>query len=183
MQMTPLALDGVMLLQPTRYSDSRGFFLEHFNQQTFSLTTGLEVSFVQDNYSHSTQHVIRGLHFQYPLSQGKLIQLLQGHIYDVVVDLRPHSASFGQWIGMHLHSEQQHQLWVPEGFAHGFAVISPQANVLYKTTRYYAPQHEHTLQWNDPTLAIDWPLMCPPILSEKDKLGKPWHEIQQLLLS
>lgn len=182
MQIKSLPLEGVLLLTPKVYKDTRGFFLESFNQQRFTTATGLNVQFVQDNHSRSAQHVLRGLHLQHPQSQGKLIHVLQGIIYDVVVDLRPNSRTFGQWLGVYLDAHHHQQLWIPNGFAHGFLVISPIADVLYKTTDYYAPHHEYTLLWDDHDLAIDWPLQQPPILSEKDKMGLSWYAIQQLLI-
>lgn len=179
MQITRLGLEGVLLIQPKIFKDERGFFLESFNQRDFNLHTGLDTTFVQDNHSKSSRHVLRGLHFQQPNAQGKLIRVLQGHIYDVVVDLRPTSASFGQWLGQSLNSETHQQLWVPEGFAHGFLVVSQTAEVLYKTTTYYAPDTEHVLAWDDAHLAINWPLDAGqlPFLSDKDAKGLSWREI------
>ena len=183
MQITHLALDGLMLIQPQVFKDERGFFLESFNQRDFNQHTGLDIAFVQDNHSHSDRHVLRGLHFQQPQPQGKLIRVLQGDIYDVVVDLRPASATFGQWLGQPLSSASYEQLWIPAGFAHGFLVLSQTADVLYKTTAYYAPANEHVLAWNDPELAIDWPLAAgqPPLVSDKDAKGLSWQQVQQIL--
>ena len=168
MQIQPLSLDGVLLLTPTVHHDARGFFLESFNQKKFQQLTGLDVHFVQDNHSRSAQHVLRGLHYQSPHEQGKLVRVLHGQIYDVVVDIRPKSPTYKQWLGLSLDAEQQQQLWVPTGFAHGFLVTSPSADVLYKTTDYYHPEHEQHLHWNDPSLGINWPLKGEPILSVKD---------------
>lgn len=182
-QVTPLALDGLLLIQPTVFKDERGFFLESFNQRNFNQHTGLDLQFVQDNHSQSSRHVLRGLHFQQPRAQGKLIRVLQGHIYDVVVDLRPTSATFGQWLAQDLSSASYQQLWVPAGFAHGFLVLSATADVMYKTTDYYAPANEHGLAWNDPDLAIDWPLLAgqSPFLSAKDAMGLSWQQVRQML--
>lgn len=179
MHISHLALDGVMLIQPKVFKDERGFFLESFNQRDFNQHSGLDIQFVQDNHSKSSRHVLRGLHFQQPQPQGKLIRVLQGSIYDVVVDLRPQSSTFGQWLGQTLDSISHQQLWVPTGFAHGFLVLSETAEVLYKTTTYYAPTNEHVLAWNDADLAIDWPLNAGqiPLLSDKDAKGLSWQEI------
>lgn len=168
MQIQPLSLDGVLLITPAIHRDARGFFLESFNQKKFQQLTGLDVDFVQDNHSHSAKNVLRGLHYQAPHEQGKLIRVLHGTIYDVVVDIRPASPSYKQWLGLYLDAEQQQQLWVPTGFAHGFLVISDSADVLYKATDYYHPECEQVLHWNDPSLNINWPLNGPPILSAKD---------------
>lgn len=173
-----LALPGLLRMTPTRFSDERGFFCEQFNQRTFNECTGLNLQFVQDNLSLSQKHVLRGLHFQYPYAQGKLIQVLRGEIYDVVVDLRPDSNHFGEFLGIALNSETGQQLWIPPGFAHGFYVQSTDALVLYKTTEYYHPPSEYCLHWNDPDLAITWPLTQPPLLSEKDRQGLSWHHIK-----
>jgi dTDP-4-dehydrorhamnose 3,5-epimerase len=158
MKATPLSLPEVLLLEPRVFGDERGFFLESFNARVFRELTGLDVDFVQDNHSRSAAGVLRGLHYQIVQPQGKLVRVVQGRVFDVAVDLRRESPFFGQWAGAFLSAENHHQLWVPPGFAHGFLVLSETADFLYKTTDYYAPQHERSLRWNDPQLAIDWPL-------------------------
>jgi len=176
MQTRALALEGVLLMQPTVHLNERGFFIERFNQQRFNKATGLDIHFVQDNHSRSSQHVLRGMHYQNPNSQGKLVQVLAGKIFDVVIDIRPSSTTFGQWIGTYLDATQYQQLWIPSGFAHGFLVLSEYADVLYKTTDYYAPDNTHTIKWDDADLAIDWPLQQRPILSANDRLGESWQQ-------
>ena len=172
MQVTPLAIPDVLLLEPKVFGDARGFFFESFNARTFAQLTGLRREFVQDNHSRSSRHVLRGLHYQIRQPQGKLVRVAQGEIFDVAVDLRKSSPSFGQWVGEILSAENKKQLWVPEGFAHGFVVLSETAEVLYKTTDYWAPEHERSLLWNDPALAIDWPFAGEPQLAAKDAAGK-----------
>jgi len=169
MKCTPLAIPEVLLIEPTVYGDQRGFFFESFNQRDFEQAVGHPVQFVQDNHSRSVQHVLRGLHFQSQQAQGKLVRVVVGEVFDVAVDIRPGSRTFGQWVGAHLSAENKAQLWVPEGFAHGFLVLSEQAEFLYKTTDYYAPQYEVSLAWNDPDIGIEWPTSAPPILSAKDQ--------------
>lgn len=172
-KVTPLEIPDVILLQPTVYADERGFFFESFNQAEFDRAMGHHITFVQDNHSRSNKHVLRGLHYQLEQPQGKLVRVTQGEVFDVAVDLRRWSPTFGKWVGQRLSGENKNQLWIPEGFAHGFLVLSDSAESQYKTTRYYAPQHERCLAWNDPDLAIDWPLQgMPPVLSEKDKQGQ-----------
>lgn len=166
------ALDQVLILEPQVFGDQRGFFYESFNARKFQEITGREVNFVQDNHSRSARHVLRGLHYQIQQAQGKLVRVIAGEVYDVAVDIRRSSATFGQAVGVHLSAENQRQLWIPEGFAHGFVVLSEYAEFLYKTTDYWAPQHERCLLWNDPALKINWPVDVEPLLSEKDKLGK-----------
>ena len=151
------------------YGDERGFFLESFNARKFAQDTGVTLNFVQDNHSRSGKHVLRGLHYQIQQPQGKLVRVAIGKVLDVAVDLRQGSATFGQWVSCLLSSENQRQLWVPPGFAHGFVVLSETADFLYKTTDYYAPEHERSLLWNDPDLAIDWQIDQEPILADKDK--------------
>lgn len=168
----PLAISDVLFFELRIFPDPRGFFFESFNQRTFEAAVGAPVTFVQDNHSRSTKGVLRGLHYQIQNPQGKLVRVIQGEIFDVAVDLRRSSPTFGKWVGVHLSAENKHQLWIPEGFAHGFQVLSETAEVLYKTTDYYAPAHERCLAWNDPTIGIQWPSAEPPVLSEKDKLGK-----------
>lgn len=171
MRITPTTLPGVLLIEPCVFKDTRGWFLESFNARQFEAAVGVNVQFVQDNLSHSKRHVLRGLHYQTPQSQGKLVQVISGEIFDIAVDLRSSSSTFGQWVGHRLSAENHHQVWIPEGFAHGFLTLSDTANVLYKVTNYYAPECEHTLAWNDPALNIQWPLQGEPVLSEKDKQG------------
>ncbi|QIM48056.1 dTDP-4-dehydrorhamnose 3,5-epimerase [Pusillimonas sp. DMV24BSW_D] len=171
MRITPTTLPGVLLIEPRVFEDARGWFLESFNARQFEAAVGANVQFVQDNVSHSKRHVLRGLHYQTPQSQGKLVQVISGEIFDIAVDLRRSSSAFGQWVGHILSAENHHQVWIPEGFAHGFLTLSDTANVLYKVTNYYAPECEHTLAWNEPALNIQWPLQGEPVLSEKDKQG------------
>ena len=163
------ALPGLLILEPKVFGDTRGFFFESFNAQDFAKVTGvLDVNFVQDNHSRSAQGVLRGLHYQIQQPQGKLVRVTEGEVFDVAVDIRRSSPHFGQWVGVHLSAENKRQLWVPPGFAHGFAVLSASAEFLYKTTDYYAPRHERCIVWNDPDLAIDWPLQTGPLLAAKD---------------
>lgn len=171
MKATKLSIPNVILLEPTIYRDERGFFFESFNQRVFETQIGNSVNFVQDNHSRSIKNVIRGLHYQIEQPQGKLVRVISGEIFDVAVDLRQTSPTFGQWVGEILSAENSKQLWVPEGFAHGFAVLSDSAEVLYKTTSYWSPQHEHSIAWNDPQLAIDWQIQDKPQCSVKDKQG------------
>jgi dTDP-4-dehydrorhamnose 3,5-epimerase len=178
MNIIDTSLPGVLVLEPRTYGDSRGFFYESYNQQVFADKVGLSVQFVQDNHSRSTQHVLRGLHYQIQQPQGKLVRVILGSIFDVAVDIRQGSPTFGQWVGWELSAENRHQLWVPAGFAHGFLVTSEYAEVLYKTTDYYAPSHERCILWNDPDLAIAWPLNTEPILSGKDQAGKQLAEAE-----
>ncbi|PTQ90048.1 dTDP-4-dehydrorhamnose 3,5-epimerase [Agitococcus lubricus] len=171
MKVLSTAIPDVLIIEPTVYGDERGFFYESFNQQHFQAVTGLTANFVQDNHSRSQQHVLRGLHYQIQQAQAKLVRVVVGEVYDVAVDLRQQSPTFGQWVGVHLSAANKRQLWIPEGFAHGFLVLSAEAEFLYKTSDYYAPQHERCLRWDDPQLNIDWPLTQPPILSSKDQAG------------
>ncbi|TIH10199.1 dTDP-4-dehydrorhamnose 3,5-epimerase [Pseudomonas leptonychotis] len=171
MQAVSTDLPGVMILEPKVFDDPRGFFFESFNARRFAETTGLQCVFVQDNHSRSQRGVLRGLHYQVQQTQGKLMRVITGQVYDVAVDLRRSSPTFGRWVGVHLSAENNRQLWVPEGFAHGFVVLSEFAEVLYKTTDYYTPEHERCIRWDDPTLAIDWPLDGAPQLSAKDQAG------------
>ena len=171
------AIPDVLLLEPKVFGDARGYFYESHNRRTFARATGLDVEFVQDNHSRSARNVLRGLHYQVRQPQGKLVRVTSGEIWDVAVDLRRGSPSFGRWVGMTLDAESRRMLWVPAGFAHGFLVTSESAEVLYKTTDYYAPEHERTLLWNDPALAIAWPLMgepaVQPTMTDKDRRGTP----------
>jgi len=171
MHIIQTAIPDVLILEPKVFGDERGFFFESFNARAFSEATGLNPTFVQDNHSRSQQGVLRGLHYQVQQAQGKLVRVTAGEVYDVAVDLRRHSPTFGQWVGAHLSADNKRQMWVPEGFAHGFVVLSEFAEFLYKTTDYYAPAHERCIRWNDPTLAIDWPLQGEPRLSAKDQQG------------
>ena len=171
MKATSLAIPDVFLLEPTVFGDERGFFYESFNHRAFEKATGREVSFVQDNHSRSAKHVLRGLHYQIKQPQGKLVRVISGEIFDVAVDIRKSSPTFGQWVGEILSSENTRQLWVPEGFAHGFVVLSDTAEVLYKTTDYWAPEHECCIAWDDPEIGIQWPFDGSPQRSAKDKQG------------
>lgn len=166
----------VLIIEPTVFGDARGFFYESFNAQQFAQATGVMPHFVQDNHSRSAKGVLRGLHYQLQQAQGKLVRVVSGEVFDVVVDLRQSSASFGQWVGVHLSAENYRQLWVPPGFAHGFVVLSESADFLYKTTDYYAPAHEVCLKWDDPTLGIVWPQTITPQLSAKDQAGLAWAD-------
>ncbi|CUQ68082.1 dTDP-4-dehydrorhamnose 3,5-epimerase [Candidatus Nitrospira inopinata] len=171
MRATPLAIPDVVLLEPRVFGDNRGFFFESFNQARFEAAIGKPIAFVQDNHSRSVKGVLRGLHYQIRQPQGKLVRIVVGAVFDVAVDLRRSSPTFGQWVGEILSAENKRQLWIPEGFAHGFVVLSEVAECLYKTTDYYAPEHERCLIWNDPTVGITWPLEGVPILSSKDRQG------------
>lgn len=163
----------VLILEPQLFGDERGFFFESYNKQTFFKVTGMDCEFVQDNHSRSAKHVLRGLHYQIVHPQGKLVRVISGEIFDVVVDLREQSSSFGRWAGFMISESNKQQLWVPEGYAHGFLVLSDSADVLYKTTDFYAPEHERCIHWADPQLAIDWPLKHGqhPAVSQKDGAG------------
>jgi dTDP-4-dehydrorhamnose 3,5-epimerase len=171
MRATPLAIPDVVLLEPQVFGDERGFFFESFNQARFEAAIGRSLTFVQDNHSRSVKGVLRGLHYQIRQPQGKLVRIVVGSVFDVAVDLRRSSPTFGQWVGEVLSADNKRQLWIPEGFAHGFVVLSEIAECLYKTTDYYAPVHERCLIWNDPTIGIKWPLEGAPILSSKDRQG------------
>jgi dTDP-4-dehydrorhamnose 3,5-epimerase len=160
-----------LIVEPKVFGDARGFFYESYNQNQFEQLIGYPLSFVQDNHSRSSQGVLRGLHYQIQQPQGKLVRVISGEVFDVAVDIRRSSPTFGQWVGVHLSAENKRMLWIPEGFAHGFVVLSESAEFLYKTTDYWAPQHERCIAWNDSGLAIDWPLSSPPQLSEKDAAG------------
>ena len=174
MKVVRTAIPEVMILEPKVFGDERGFFLERYNKRAFALATGLEVEFVQDNHSRSTRSVLRGLHYQIEQPQGKLVWVVAGEVYDVAVDLRRSSATFGRWAGFPLSAQGRRMAWIPPGFAHGFLVVSESADVLYKTTDYYAPEHERTLLWNDLDLGIGWPVPAGdvPLLAQKDRAGK-----------
>ncbi len=173
MNVTPTDIPDVLVLEPRVFGDDRGFFLESYNEQAFREKTGVTLPFVQDNHSKSGKYVLRGLHYQIQQPQGKLVRAIAGEIYDVAVDLRRSSPSFGQWVGVSLSADNKRQVWVPPGFAHGFLVVSDSAEVLYKTTNYYAPAHERSLLWNDPDVGITWNLDREPILSQKDQAATP----------
>lgn len=176
MKVTRLAIPDVVLIEPRVFGDARGFFYESFNAEAFRAATGIDLEFVQDNHSRSTKGVLRGLHYQLPPhAQGKLVRAVRGAVFDVAVDIRASSPSFGQWVGAELTEENHRQLWVPPGFAHGFLVLSETADFLYKTTEYYAATHERCIAWNDPTLAVHWPQSDgTPQLSGKDQQGLPF---------
>ncbi|MDX5364597.1 MAG: dTDP-4-dehydrorhamnose 3,5-epimerase [Pseudazoarcus pumilus] len=166
-------LPGVLLLEPKVFGDARGFFMESFNARAFAEATGLQPEFVQDNHSRSARGVLRGLHYQIRQPQGKLVRVTRGRVFDVAVDLRRSSSDFGRWTGAELSEDNNLQMWVPPGFAHGFVVLSESADFLYKTTDYYAPEHERCLLWNDPTVGVDWQFADEPLLSAKDAAGLP----------
>jgi dTDP-4-dehydrorhamnose 3,5-epimerase len=173
------SIPGVLIFEPRVFGDDRGFFMESFNARTFADLTGLRREFVQDNHSRSQKSVLRGLHYQIQNPQGKLVRVVSGSVFDVAVDLRQSSPTFGQWEGVELSAENKRMLWVPEGFAHGFLVLSDSAEFLYKTTDYYFPQHERSLLWNDSALGINWPLAGrQPLLSAKDSVAKPLNEAE-----
>ncbi|WP_243055514.1 dTDP-4-dehydrorhamnose 3,5-epimerase [Pseudomonas sp. BP01] len=177
MKATPLAIPEVILLEPKVFGDDRGFFFESFNHDAFETAIGRSVNFVQDNHSSSRQNVLRGMHYQLHQPQGKLVRVVVGEVFDVAVDMRRSSRTFGQWVGARLSAQNKRQLWVPEGFAHGFIVLSEQAEFLYKTTAYYAPQFERCLAWDDPAVGIQWPIDKPQ-LSDKDRLGKALEDME-----
>lgn len=171
MKVAPLEIPDVLLIEPKVFSDDRGFFFESFNKRAFEEAIGKPVTFVQDNHSKSEKNVLRGLHYQVQHPQGKLVRVVAGEVFDVAVDLRKDSPTFGRWAGTTLSAESKRQLWIPAGFAHGFAVMSDTAELLYKTTDYWYPEFERSIAWNDPTIGIDWPLPTGPILSKKDCEG------------
>jgi dTDP-4-dehydrorhamnose 3,5-epimerase len=169
----PTAIPDVLVIEPAVFGDARGFFFESWNERAFDRLAGRAVRFVQDNHSASARNVLRGLHYQVSQAQGKLVRVVAGEVFDVAVDLRRSSPTFGRWVGERLSAANRRMMWVPEGFAHGFLVLSETAEFLYKTTDYYAPEHERTLLWNDPRLGIDWPLAGAPVLKPKDAAGTP----------
>ena len=178
MQFIPTTVPDVIIIEPRVFADERGFFLESYQRNRFS-DAGIHADFVQDNHSKSRYGTLRGLHYQIQQAQGKLIRVISGEIFDVAVDIRKHSPSFGRWVGDYLSAENRKMLWVPIGFAHGFYVTSPEAEVIYKTTDYYAPQWERSIAWNDPVIHIDWPTnRNEPILSAKDGTAKRLHEAE-----
>jgi dTDP-4-dehydrorhamnose 3,5-epimerase len=174
MNVVPTEIPEVVIIEPKVFEDDRGFFFESFNRRTFAEKIGLEADFVQDNHSRSSQNVLRGLHYQIQQPQGKLVRVVAGAVFDVAVDIRKSAPTFGKWVGCLLSAENKRQLWVPVGFAHGFLVVSQTAEVLYKTTDYYAPGQERCILWNDPDLAINWDLTALPVLSAKDQAGQPF---------
>jgi dTDP-4-dehydrorhamnose 3,5-epimerase len=178
MKVIPTSIPEVLIIEPNIISDNRGFFFESFNEKAFSQGTGLNVSFVQDNHSHSVKGVLRGLHYQIQQPQGKLVRVVRGAVFDVAVDIRKSSPTFGQWAGVELTEENCRQLWTPIGFAHGFLVLSDSADFLYKTTDYYAPEFERSILWNDPSIGIHWPLDEEPQLSTKDKISLPLEQAE-----
>jgi dTDP-4-dehydrorhamnose 3,5-epimerase len=180
MPFTPVAteLPGVLILEPKVFADSRGFFFESFNARDFQAATGIESPFVQDNHSRSVRDVLRGIHYQIQRPQGKLVRVIQGVVFDVAVDLRKSSPTFGKWTGVIISAENKRQVWIPCGFGHGFLVLSDTVEFLYKTTDYWYPEFERTLQWDDPTVGIRWPTVNPPALSAKDAAGVPFEKIE-----
>ena len=177
MHVIPTALVGVLVLEPRVFGDDRGFFMESYNRRSFAQATGLDIDFVQDNHSRSARGVLRGLHYQLRQPQGKLVRVVQGAVFDVALDIRRDSPTFGRWAGVELTADNRRQLWVPAGLAHGFVVLSDSADFLYKTSDYYAPEHERSIRWDDPAIGIQWPLAAhgidTPILSAKDREGLP----------
>ncbi len=178
MKVIQTKLPEVCIIEPQVFGDSRGFFYESFNARKFAELTGVQAEFVQDNHSKSGKNILRGLHYQIRQAQGKLVRVVSGEVFDVAVDIRKSSPNFGQWVGVNLSAENSRQLWVPPGFAHGFVVLSEQAEFLYKTTDYWAPEYERCLAWNDPEIGIDWPISEAPLLSAKDQLGKSLSEAE-----
>ena len=179
MNVIPTAIPDVLILEPKVFGDERGFFFESYNRKAFHEATGRDPEFVQDNHSRSARHVLRGMHYQIRQPQGKLVRVTAGEVFDAVVDLRRSSPTFGKWVGVALSAVNRRMLWVPEGFAHGFVVTSESAEFLYKTTDYYAPEHERSLLWNDPAVGIDWPLAgAQPLLKPKDAAGKRLEEAE-----
>ena len=177
MIVTTTDIDGVLILDPKVFGDSRGFFFESFNQRVFDAAVGRPVAFVQDNHSRRGRNVLRGLHYQVERPQGKLVRVVAGSVFDVAVDIRRESPTFGRWVGVELSAENKRQLWIPPGLAHGFVVRSESADFLYKTTDYWFPEHERCIRWDDPDLAIDWGLAEPPLVSTKDAAGAPFASL------
>jgi dTDP-4-dehydrorhamnose 3,5-epimerase len=178
MKIQPTELQGVMVIEPEVFPDARGYFLETYNARDFA-KLGISEQFVQDNQSQSKRGVLRGLHYQVEQAQAKLIRVLQGEIFDVVLDLRPESGSYGRWSGFRLSARELKMIWIPKGFAHGFYTLSETADVAYKATEFYAPEHARVILWNDPDLAVRWPLLGEPILSEKDQAGHSFREFRK----
>lgn len=171
MKIIPTDIPDILIIEPKVFGDSRGFFFESYNENVFHALTGAKVTFVQDNHSKSKKNVLRGLHYQIEQPQGKLVRVIAGDVFDVAVDIRRSSPTFGKWVGQYLTAENRQQMWVPPGIAHGFLVLSDVAEFLYKTTDYYAPEHERCIQWNDPDLNIQWPITGKPLVSQKDEEG------------
>lgn len=179
MNVIPTAIPDVLVIEPKVFGDERGFFFESFNQQVFNEALGLNVVFVQDNHSRSSRNVLRGLHYQIPPKpQGKLVRVVQGEVFDVAVDIRRGSATYGRWVGVHLSADNKKQLWIPPGFAHGFLTLSETADFLYKTTDYYSPQHERCIRWNDESIGIKWPVTGPVVVSAKDEKAASLTEVE-----
>jgi len=178
MNIIETTIPEVKIIESQVFGDERGFFMESYNRKKFIAAIGHDVTFVQDNHSRSQKGVIRGLHYQIQQTQGKLVRVTSGAVYDIAVDIRKSSPTFGQWVGVELSAQNKRQFWVPEGFAHGFVVLSDSADFLYKTTDYYAPEYERCIQWNDPELAIDWQYKEKPSLSDKDKQGLPFKNVE-----
>ncbi len=178
MKIIQTAIPEVLIIEPRVFTDERGFFFESFNRRRWCEQTGLQTEFVQENHSRSTKNVLRGLHYQIRQAQGKLVRVIAGEVFDVAVDIRKSSPTFGRWVGITLSADNKRQFWIPEGFGHGFVVLSEVAEFLYLTTDYYAPEHERAIRWNDPKLAIDWPLTGDPILSPKDRDAVPFDQAE-----
>lgn len=178
MNIIPTAIPDILIIEPNVFGDSRGFFFESYNEKKFMEMSGLKVTFVQDNHSRSKKHVLRGLHYQIQQPQGKLVRVIGGEVFDVGVDIRRSSPTFGRWVGEYLTAENKKQMWVPAGFAHGFLVLSDIAEFLYKTTDYWAPEHERRIQWNDPVLNVQWPITGDPLVSEKDEQGASFEDAE-----
>ncbi|MDB5825635.1 MAG: rmlC [Herminiimonas sp.] len=178
MQSVTTTISDLVILEPKVFGDERGFFYESFNARRFTELTGVAAEFVQDNHSKSAKGVLRGLHYQIKQPQGKLVRVVAGEVFDVAVDIRKSSPTLGKWVGVHLSAENRRMAWIPPGFAHGFVVLSDSAEFLYKTTDYWAPEHERSLLWNDPAIGISWPVAGEPTLSAKDKVGKPLAEAE-----
>ncbi|MBM4208631.1 MAG: dTDP-4-dehydrorhamnose 3,5-epimerase [Gammaproteobacteria bacterium] len=178
MPIQPTAIPDVIIIEPKIFGDDRGFFFESFNARAFTKQSGVTLQFVQDNHSKSAKGVLRGLHYQIQQPQGKLVRVVAGEVFDVAVDIRKRSPTFGRWVGVTLSADNKRQLWVPPGFAHAFVVTSDSAEFLYKTTDYYAPEYERSILWNDPAIGIEWPITGEPLLSNKDKVGKLLSEAE-----
>jgi dTDP-4-dehydrorhamnose 3,5-epimerase len=172
------AIPDVVVVEPQVFGDARGFFFESWNRRAFAAAVGRDVDFVQDNHSASARNVLRGMHYQLRQPQGKLVRVVSGEVFDVAVDMRRSSPTFGRWVGERLSAANRRMLWVPEGFAHGFLVLSDMAEFLYKTTDYYAPEHERTLLWNDPRVGIEWPLSGEPVLKPRDASAPPFEQLE-----
>jgi dTDP-4-dehydrorhamnose 3,5-epimerase len=178
MNIIPSALPEVLVIEPRVFGDERGFFFESYNRKAFAAVIGMDVDFVQDNHSRSAKNVLRGLHYQVEQAQGKLVRVVAGEVFDVAVDIRKASPNFGKWVGAHLSADNKRMMWVPPGFAHGFLVLADATEFLYKTTDYYAPQHERCIAWDDPDIGVAWPLQGEPTLSAKDREGKRLSEAE-----